>query len=195
MPCTGSLSRREGVCNARPQRCAACAWLLPAPRSSGRGQGLHHPLREVPEQGQKLTLGHRGNLQSENTDAYGAKWRVRLSALDSAPGGLPSSPASRGGGQPQTRTPTACWFRGEERLTCHYPDQLEHPAQVHNKDFVTFGVGRKNPSLLPAGHYKSRLLRLELLHEGKAAARYMPYTCVPGSTGHVRILPEKKHRS
>lgn len=114
MPCTGSLSRREGVCKARPRRCAACAWLLPAPRSSGRGQGLHHPLREVPEQGQKLTLGHRGNLQSENTDAYGAKWRVRLSTLDSAPGGLPSSPASRGGATPDQDTNSLLVQRGRE---------------------------------------------------------------------------------
>lgn len=64
------------------------------------------------------------------------------------------------------------------------------PAQVYN-DFMTFEVGRKNPALLPARHYKSSGLRSKLLCEADAAVRYIPYLQAR-SNSYIWILPEKK---
>lgn len=153
MPRTGRLSGREGAAMHCPE--GTQPGLVPAaPRGSGGGQRLQHPVWEISKQGQKLTLLYAGNLKSENTEAYGAKRGVRISTVESPIGGLHSSPVSQQG-QPQTRKPRGCWFSGGARgLTFHCLDQLEQPAQVHN-DFMTFKMRWKNPAPLPIRHYKS----------------------------------------
>lgn len=122
--------------------------LLLAPASSQELRGRARappPSLQVPKQEQKLTLGHAGNLKSENADVYGAK-----SALDSPTRGLHSSQ----GDQPQNRKSTACWFRGEGRkLTFYCPGQPEHPAQVE-KTSMTFRVGSMSPAPFSIRHYK-----------------------------------------
>ena len=195
MPCTCSLSRREGVCNAWPWRHTACTWLLLVPRNSGGGLGLHYPVWEDPKQGQQLTLGHTGNLKLENTGVYGAKQSVKTSHFGFSCWRSAQLPCLPGGTSPDWEINGLLVQRAREEADMSMPRSAGAPRAGTQ---CLYGLQSGKEESCAAWHQAlqaSCSLRPKLLHEGNAAARYTPHTCVPASTSHVRLLPEKKHRS
>lgn len=182
-----SFSRREQSAMHIPKEWSL--HLAPDRLWKFRGRaGAAHPVWKVPEQGWKLTLGLERNLTCENPDAHGAKWHAITLTLCSKEWDTPHSSPPSQEEQPQTKKPTAWCFRGEGRqLKFHCPEQLEHPAEVH--DFVTCGVAGRTPHCFLPG--TASLLFTETWTPVWTKCNHVPHTCMPGSTGHVQILPEK----